>query len=202
MPDESYNLFVSQLNDACANFPNLKIKENENKKILKGTVTINNSDNTANKSYLIEIHWQDGFPFKFPVLYEVGDDIPCEADWHKYSNNSCCITVDYDESLKCKNGITVLQFIKTEVIPYLANQWYRQISGKYKSEYSHGEKAHIEFMFDLAFGGKKINIGRNDKCFCSSNKKYKKCHEPIIEEMQKIGKKNTIEFFKSKGIII
>jgi hypothetical protein len=202
MPDESYNLFVSQLNDVCAHFPNLRIKEKENRKILKGTVTINNSDNTANKSYSIEIHWKNGFPYQFPILYEVGGDIPCEADWHKYPNNSCCITVDYDENLKCKSGITILQFIQKEVIPYLANQWYRQISGKYKAEYSHGEKAHIEFMFNLAYSGRKINMGRNEKCFCGSSKKYKHCHESIIECMKKAGKETMIKFLISKGISI
>jgi len=56
----------------------------------------------------------------------------------------------------------------------LANQWYKQITGKYKNEYSHGDKGQIEGFYDYAFGEKKNNLGRNDKCFCGSNKKYKK----------------------------
>lgn len=202
MPDESYGLFVSQLKEVCVAYPHLRIKETAGRKILKGAIKIENSEKTDSKSYLIEIHWADGFPYKFPILYEVGGDIPCEPDWHKYSSEACCITVDYDENLKCRNGITVSYFVKTEVIPYLANQWHKQVTGNFKAEYSHGEKARFEFLLDFAFGNRKIDIGRNDKCFCGSNKKYKKCHSDIIEGMRKIGKESTKKFLMSKGIFI
>jgi hypothetical protein len=130
-------------------------------------------------------------------LYEVGGDIPCEEYFHKYSDNSCCITAFIDEFFICKNSITVLQFVKEQVISYLANQWYRQITGKYKNEYSHGDKGQIEGFYDYAFGEKKNNLGRNDKCFCGSNKKYKKCCLTLISKIQQVGKERMIQYLNS-----
>ncbi|MDR3156628.1 MAG: SEC-C domain-containing protein [Lactobacillales bacterium] len=167
------------------------------KQYLKGTIEVSDTEHTISKSYLIEIHFTEGFPYRFPKLYEVGGDIPCEADFHKYSDSSCCITAFIDELFKCKNSITVLQFVKEQVIPYLANQWYRQITGEYKNEYSHGDKGQVEGLYDYAFGEKKNNLGRNDECFCGSNKKYKKCCLTIISNIQLIGKERILQFINS-----
>jgi hypothetical protein len=186
--------FVSQLNDVCQEFPHLRIKTLDEKQYLKGTIEISDTGQAISKSYSIEIHFEEGFPYRFPKLYEVGNDIPCGADFHKYSDNSCCITAPIDEFFKSKNGITVLQFVKEQVIPYLANQWYREITGKYKNEYSHGEKGQIEGFYDYAFGEKKNNLGRNDKCFCNSSKKYKKCCLTLIANIQQIGKEKLIKY--------
>jgi hypothetical protein len=194
---DNYLSFVSQLNDVCREFPHLRIKTLDEKQYLKGTIEVSDAEHTAKKNYLIEIHFAEGFPYRFPKLFEVGGDIPCEADFHKYSNNSCCITAPIDEFFKCKNGITVLQFINEQVIPYLANQWYRQITGKFKDEYSHGNKGQLECLCDYAFGEKKNNLGRNDKCFCGSNKKYKKCCMPFIAQIQQVGKEKMTQYLNS-----
>jgi hypothetical protein len=194
---DNYLSFVSQLNDVCQEFPHLRIKTLDGKQYLKGTIEISDAEQTATKSYLIEIHFAEGFPYCFPKLYEVGGDIPCKADFHKYPDNSCCITVSFNEFLECANGMSVLQFIKKQAIPYLANQWYRQLTGKYKNEYSHGDKGKIECLCDYAFGEKKIHMGRNDKCFCGSNKKYKKCCLTLISKIQQVGKEKMIQYLNS-----
>ena len=194
---DNYQFFVSQLNDVCKVFPHLRIKTLDGKQYLKGTIEISDAKLTATKSYSIEIHFTEGFPYRFPKLYEVGGDIPCGEDFHKYSDDSCCITAPIDEFFKCKNGITVLQFVKEQVIPHLANQWYKQITRKYKNEYSHGDKGQIEGFYDYAFGEKKNNLGRNDKCFCGSNKKYKKCCQTLITKIQQIGKEKMIQYLNS-----
>ena len=194
---DNYLSFVSQLNDVCQEFPHLRIKTLDGKQYLKGTIKISDTEQTATKSYSIEIHFTEGFPYRFPKLFEVGGDIPCEADWHINSDNSCCITAYLNEFFKCKNGISVLQFVKKEVIPYFANQWYRQLTGKYKNEYSHGEKGQLECLYDYAFGEKKIHIGRNENCFCGSNKKYKKCCLTLISEIQQVGKEKMMKYLNS-----
>jgi len=194
---DNYQSFVSQLNDVCQKIPHLRIKTLDERQYLKGTIEISNTEQTATKSYSIEIHFAEGFPYRFPKLYEVGDDIPCEADFHKYPDNSCCITVGYNEFLECVKGISVLQFIKKQVVPYLANQWHRQLTGKYKNEYSHGEKGQLECLCDYAFREKKLYTGRNNKCFCGSNKKYKKCCQTLITKIQMIGKEKMTQYLNS-----
>jgi len=207
-----YDLFVSQLENTCVEFPNLKIKSVEDKKYLKGVIDIPNSD----KSFLIEIHYKDGFPYRFPKLFEVGGDIPCGSDWHKYSDSSCCITVEPDEILKCKIGISLSTFVNNEVIPHLANQLHRKITGKYLNEYSHHKEGLFEFFSELmkttnkklwceyvlcSFGKKKINIARNEKCFCGSGIKFKKCHNVIFNKIREIGEKNMSNYLKEMELI-
>lgn len=205
---DSYYLFEKQLIDAIKEFPNLQIKEKGTVKYLKGILDIKNHEQKYIRSFLIEIHYSEGFPYRFPLLLEVGDDINCHPDWHKYDDNSCCIAIEPDEILKCHNGMTITRFIRNEVIPYLANQCYKIITGKYKDEYAHGVEGLISYYTELmktsdkdkwlqninyAFNIEKHNIGRNKPCFCGSGKKIKKCHSLIFNQLNLIGRKNLIK---------
>lgn len=192
--------FERELEAVIDEFSQLKIKKEGNVPFLKGILDIPDDENNIVGSFAIEIYPTVGFPYRFPKLLEVGGDIPCEVDWHKYSDNSCCLTVPANEILICKNGITILRFIKEHAIPYFANQLYRKKTGKYLNEYSHGIKGIYEFYVDLfhskdfsiwikclnvAMGKSKIE--RNSPCYCGSNIKYKKCHLPIECELANIG---------------
>jgi hypothetical protein len=206
----NYTLFESQLSDACKYFPNLRVKSKNGRKYLKGTIDIRNSEQLFVKSFLIEIHYSERFPYRFPLLFEVGGDIPCHPDWHKYSDNSCCITVEPYEILQCKQGVSIPQFINQQVIPYLANQCYKKVVGKYKNEFSHGKQGLIEYYTDLmgtsdskkwiqyvkyAFGIDSLKIRRNDPCICGSGKKFKSCHDAIFYKIKQIEKDNIIKHF-------
>lgn len=208
----SYNTFKSQLSETCINFPNLQIKTKEGKQYLKGTIDILNSEQKTVRSFLIEIHWTEKFPYRFPKLFEVGGDIPCLADYHKYPDNSCCITVEPDEILECKQGISVTKFIVKHVIPYFANQCYKMIYGIYKDEYPHGKNGIIMYYENLmkttdkdtwikyvkyAFGEEKFLIGRNDLCLCGSGIKFKRCHNIVFDKLRQIGKGNILIHFAS-----
>ena len=176
---------------------------------LKGILDIPNDIGNIVGSFSVEIYPTEKFPYRFPKLFEVGNDIPREADWHKYSDNSCCLTVEPDEILKCKNGMSIIPFIDTIAIPYFANQLYRIRTGGYLNEYSHGEQGYIEFFTDLiktknqiqwcdyvkfAFGIEKKDIGRNEKCFCGSGMKFKNCHNIVFDKIRQIGKENILNY--------
>lgn len=179
---------------------------------LKGILDIPNDVGNIVGSFSVEIHSTENFPYRFPKLLEVGNEIPREADWHKYSDNSCCLTVEPDEILKCKNGMSIIPFVEKIAIPYFANQIYRKQTGKYLNEYSHGSDGLREYYCDLfkskdrniwvrslngAFGNKKTE--RNAKCYCNSGVKYKLCHLKVEEILRTIGK--TIVLKNLKEII-
>ncbi|MFA5640432.1 MAG: hypothetical protein WC946_08135 [Bacteroidales bacterium] len=208
--NDSYAIFESQLNDACNSFQNLRVKSIDGKCYLKGTLDILNTDNILVGSFLIEVRWSEGFPYRFPALFEVGGDIPCEPDWHKYKNNSCCVTVEPDEIHKCKHGITVTQFISNYAIPYFANQCYKRIEGKYFDEYPHGKEGLIRYYtelmgtsdtnlwreyLELAFGKRPLKIKRDDPCICKNGKKFEKCHLKTFETLRDIGIVNINRHF-------
>lgn len=205
-------LFSNQLVDVVQKYPNLKIlKDAEGVSYVQGILDIPNDINEIAGHFLIEVHCSEGFPNRFPILFETGGEIPIEADWHKYKDGSCCITVWPDEVLKCKNGISVLFFIEKYAIPYFANQIHKKQTGEYKNgEYAHGIKGISQFYetllktsdkelwiqyFKNVFRNLKVPIGRNDMCFCGSEEKYKNCHLDVFMTLRQIGEKRIVNDF-------
>lgn len=201
-------LFTEQLNIAKKRYPDLKIlQDNEGLPFLRGVLAIPNDRNEIVGYYLIEIHYQEEFPHRFPILYEIGGEIPNEADWHKYSDGRCCITVMADEKLICKNGISVAMFISKCAIPFFANSIYKKLTGDYKNgEYAHGIKGINQFYTSLlrtddkelwiryfrnAFKGLPVVSPRNEPCFCGSGVKFKFCHQKVFDDLRQIGEEQV-----------
>lgn len=206
--------FEKQIASFISEYPFFQKKTINEVSYLKGILDIPNDEGTVAGSFLVEIHPSNDFPYAFPILYEMGDEIPCEADWHKYSDNSCCLTVPAEEKLMCKNGITLGWFVQNVAIPYFANQLYKKQTGHYLQEYSHGKDGVWEFYKGLfrssdrnvwkhclknAFGNSKYE--RNAICYCNSGKKYKKCHLPVENDIRIIGKARIINDLKFLGLI-
>ena len=213
MKTNNQNNFQEQLKAVIRKYPNLAIKEKNGCNYLKGILDIYNDKFEVVGNFLVEIHYKEGFPFRFPTLYEVGGIIPHHPDWHKYNDGSCCITVEPAEILKCKHGITVLEYIEQQAIPFLANFIHRKVIGFYKNgEYSHGPSGLVEFYsgllktsdrelwvkyFKYTFRNENFDDSRNKLCFCGSNKKYKRCHLMIFETFQSIGELQVLKDFKN-----
>lgn len=202
---DSYEQFCDQVPEALQRFPKLtQVTSQDGKTIIRGEIDIVDKAGHYWESYEVEIHHADGFPFKFPDVYEVGGKIPKNADWHIYEDSkTCCIAVLPEEMIKCRNGIKLSQFIENEVIPYFFNQTHRREEGYYAhGEYSHGYRGMLEFfeselkttgdpratistLFKLATTPKP---NRTHNCFCGRKIKYRKCHRAAYEKLVGIGK--------------
>lgn len=209
---DNYKKFCDQLEEVIIKYPNLSIANKNGEKFLKGILDIPNDESIIVSSYLVEIYFTNYFPFRFPKLYEIGGDIPNNIDWHKFADNSCCITVLPDEILKCKTGIGLLEFIEKYCFSFFANHIFRKREGQYlNGEYGHGIKGVQEFYSNLLktaevnkwlsyfryiFLGVGNKYGRNDKCFCDSNEKFKNCHLKIFELLREIGYEQCLYDFK------
>ncbi len=185
-------------------YPNLKILHDKNDiSYLKGILDIPNDLHEIVGHFLVEVHCSEKFPFRFPILFEIGGEIPNNADSHKYEDTSCCITVLADEILICKNGIAISFFIEKYAIPYFANFIYKKQTGEYKNgEYAHGIQGISQFYESLmktdnrdlwiqyykyTFRNLKVESRRNDPCFCGSGDKYKQCHFEVFNNLWLIG---------------
>lgn len=210
--ESNYNLFCDQLSETILEYPNLEIIRNGNSQYLKGILDIPNDHGAICQSFLMEIHFTPLFPFRFPILFETGADIPNEADWHKYPNGSCCITVEADEIIKCKHGITVKEFIRNHCIAFFANYLYKLVEGNYMNgEYKHGIDGIKQFYQEL-FHSSNIDtwisciehvyvktiypVHRNEICFCGSTLKFKFCHKKIFDKMLIIGHERILHDLK------
>ncbi|MDD3078457.1 MAG: SEC-C domain-containing protein [Paludibacter sp.] len=202
--------FELELQSVIEKYPDLSIrKKTDGSGYLKGILNIPDDLGRIAGSFSIEIHSTSTFPYRYPKVYEVGGDIPIEADWHKYDDNSCCLTVEQKELIDCHYGIILIHFVEKIVIPYFANQIYRKATGHYLNEYPHGLYGIKMFYSDL-FGSHDINFWktcvincftkgkfeRNHKCYCGSGKKFKHCHLPIEEKLQMLGKEKVMNDLK------
>ena len=207
----SYQEFCNQIPEALQRFEKLKQITCQNGKVfIRGEIDVVDKAGHYWESYKVEIHHADGFPFKFPDVYEVGGKIPRIADWHIYEDSySCCLTVPPLEMIKCRNGITLVNFIGNEVLPYFFNQTHRREEGYYTNgEYSHGYVGVLEFFeTELKTAGDvraTINMlfkiattrkpDRTHDCFCGKKVKYRKCHRGAYEKLVVIGKEQLMKF--------
>ncbi|MBK8564444.1 MAG: SEC-C domain-containing protein [Saprospiraceae bacterium] len=198
----SYQTFVSQLGAAVEAYPKLSIVEENGEKFLRGTFDVVDDDGRFWESHEIEIRWQQGFPNCFPKLFEIGGKIHRIADWHTYTDGSCCITIPPKEILLCRNGITVLDFIHEHVRPHLFNQTHRRIEGYYANgEFKHDVEGFWQFyeqelkttdrvkiVKTLHAAIKKEKSSKQGPCFCGSGKPYEKCHRQTVIWLRQLGR--------------
>ena len=207
------SVFEQHLTTAVERYPSLGIVGKSGHQYLKGILDIPDGSGAIVASYLVEIKDSPGYPMRFPGAFEVGGDIPVGADTHKGSDNLLCLTVDADEILQCSRGINLVDFIGRVLIPHLAHQHYRRITGHYLQEYAHFSAGIREFyeelfgtsdydiwrkIFNSIFANK---IGRNDPCPCNSGKKYKFCHQIAGEKLKTIGSEQAENDFKELNVL-
>lgn len=202
-------LFQRELKGVIEKYPNLTIHTKNRLGYLKGILDIHDKNGQILGQYSIEIFESEGYPYRFPKLYEVGGEIPSLPDWHKYDNGLCCLCVVQEEILSCYKGINLVFFIEKIAIPYFANQIFRKSEGRYLNEYSHGLKGYMEFYSDL-FKSSDINqwelfsdycfnkpsMGRNESCYCGSGEKFKKCHLLVEDVLRVLGKEIVMSDIK------
>lgn len=211
----SYDLFVEQLAKAEECYPKLKRKMIGETYILAGELDIKDANGKFWESYQVEISYEQGFPFCFPSLYETGGKIPKIGDWHIYEDTlSCCVKVKPAEIIRCLNGITLLEYIKEEALPYLFNQTHRRLEGYYvNGEYSHGVGGLYEFYSEelktgddiektlklIHFIAKNPMPNRTSLCFCGSGVKFRNCHRVAFKKLKQISEIILLEHVYNIG---
>lgn len=200
----SSEIFESQIGPAIEKYPKLnRAITSEGKVILKGQLEVIDACGKFWESFEVEIHTVSGFPLQFPQVFEVGGKIPRIADWHIYEDTkSCCVAIPPEESIACKQGISLVKFIDDFVLPYFFNQAFRRVEGYYiNGEYSHGIQGIFEF-YDEAFntGGSvsemihlmkmmaltHIKPGRTHDCFCGRKQKFRHCHRDSFNQLSEL----------------
>lgn len=193
------NKVLEQVTDALKHFPHLHLRTLGEKIFLAGRIELFDEAGKFIDSYEIEIHPTDNYPDNFPKLYEVGGQIPRNIDWHVYSDGSCCLAVQIEEIIACRQRIGLTEFIRKYVCGFLFSQTFRKRNGYFYRERSHGFMGTLEYykevlglqsissVYDaLQIATSKAEIKSNSKCFCGSNKKFQKCHRMKLRELVKL----------------
>jgi len=200
-----YNIFINQIDQVVERYSNFNIVEDSEEKYLQGELQVVDRSGVFWESYQLEIKHHPDFPYRFPKVFEISDKIPKIADWHINKDHSFCIDVDASEIIKCKDGLSLIEFIEKELTPYLFNQTHRKVQGHYVGgEYSHGLKGIYEFYSDSLKTGDNVRKtlslmmfiathsrpNRSNKCFCESGELFRHCHRKAYDELKVLGQKH------------
>lgn len=203
------SIFVNEACQIGQVYHHLAYEERGDIPVVFGNIELRR-DGECIDSYEIEIHYREGYPYIFPLLFETGGKIPKNIDWHIFeSTGNCCLKAFPEEILICKKGITLINFIEHQVIPYLFHQTFRRENGFFLRERSHGQQGFIEFFKDVLKSQNIINIihslnfvlKRNEPnrvadCFCGSGKKYRNCHKDSYNVLSEFSNYDLAHFIK------
>lgn len=183
---------------------------------------------TKSDSYHIKIDLGP-YPNYFPALFEIDERIPRKPDRHIYINTgACCLTTLAKSQILLKTKIKTLRdFIKEIVIPYLQNNSFYELHGRYNTlEYPHHHQGVVDGYKDILkisdefilakvifnrINGTRLKI--HHLCYCGTGVKLKKCtnglHDQSYREFKLIDKKlveidftsHFLPLLKEKGYI-
>lgn len=186
---DSYRKFIKEIPVVIAKFSRLEKVELPDKVILRGDIDLFAEEGELVDTYQIEIHPKEDYPKSYPLVFETGGRLPHNIDWHVYDDGHWCIGTPAEEAIECAMGITLESFILKEVQGFLYSQTFRQKNGFFYRERSHDVIGSLEYYKDFlelpnvleAYKAIRKLVSDNEqkstsKCFCGSNKKYKKCH--------------------------
>jgi len=196
--------FLEDLEEAKEKYPFLEYEYREGKEYpFKLTDNFEVSDNEGNHwgTFSASVYFHHRYPKEFPLLQDQSKAFPWKVDWHiSPRDGDCCVCGVIEQEEKAALGISILKFIDEYVISFYANQLYKKHFGYYKNgEYAHNgegvwEALEEEFKTKDRKEIKRLlkenrkKRGRNDVCFCGSGIKFKRCHLPrknIIEKVMK-----------------
>ena len=197
--DSGITCFKEEAIDIHKYYPELTYFEStEGIPYISGELKLNDDHGLYIDSYFIRIVPKQTYPYQFPYVFETGRRIPVNIDWHLFSDGHCCFKSIPEETLLCKQGITLLWFIEQQVKPYFYNQKYREMHGYFLHERSHGMEGNLEFFKDvfktndltkiaqgLMFIKGRKEPDRVSNCFCGSGIKYRKCHRETFRSLSK-----------------
>lgn len=183
-------------------FPKLVYCTNKDLRCLKGKLDICDTKGQYWDSFEIAIEIPKNYPHGVPIVLELSDNIDRDDDRHISQEGFCCVDITHELLFQAKRGIKMIDFIKVQVYPYLANQLYFDSVGEYANgEYQHHFDGVKQFYKEkLGLTDPKIIIAlleliidnklssRNSPCPCGGTK-IKNCHENEVKFLKSVGKK-------------
>lgn len=189
----------NNIEDVLLKFPNLSFNPDNN--ILEGSIDIEEGD-----KYFVKISLEK-FPHLFPKVWETNERIPRKADRHINSDNTLCFTTQANMEIYLATNVkTINDFLELILKPYLINNSFFEINKSYRfGEFSHNiiiatKDTYSKILNTENVSGIKLAVNKliyggkfrpNDKCFCGSDKKIKKCdnHLEKIKLLSKVSYK-------------
>lgn len=185
--------------DLRAHYPNLHLYREENSEPeIRGTFPVRSAAGKELDHYLISIRLPGGYPKDLPIVRELGGRIPWYADYHVFTDGTCCCLLPEDRSRCFPIGAPFKQFLDGPVHDFFLGQSLVALGEPWPfGEWSHGKEGIHEFYSELIGTDDKKTIIRflkvltklNSKphwdCPCGSGKKIRDCCQAKISEYRR-----------------
>lgn len=202
-----FELFEYEAKQIPSYYPLLKIERNLNGNVyLKGLIELKDDKDNVIESYNIEVYPTHEYPYRYPLVFEIGGKVPRNVNWHVFEvSGNCCLGSIPEEISKCAKGLTLLAFFNEIVVSYFYAQIFRKENGYFLKERPHGIDGDFDFYFEILRTTDLIKIirylsyiksnpqpERTSICFCGSEVKYRKCHKLAYTAFAKV-RENEID---------
>jgi hypothetical protein len=201
------NKVIKDIDQSILSYPLLKHVEEGGYVRVVGEIPLIHPDKGEFDRYEVTIWFPQSYPKCFPKVIETSKKIPREDFRHVNPDQTLCLAVEPEEEAIAKNGISFKYFLDKVLVPHLARETYREMSGAYvDGEYAHGNCGIWQFYESvLETTDKNIIVseleeiiyskwqGRNELCKCGSGQKFKRCHLEKWNTIMKSGRGYVIE---------
>jgi hypothetical protein len=163
----------------------------------------------------VKIEFPSDYPFSEPRAYDSEDHFPHIADRHFYKDGRCCMWIPPKSEWSATDPEALLKFLDQVVLFFhrqlIADAWPPHIPFLWPGgEWGHGVSGYLELLAEKMVGEENSNptllplilgirsVGRNDKCPCGSNRKYKKCHLQRVEKLRGVLSLEDLDWISSR----
>lgn len=195
------NKLLDEIKNTLEDYPLLQLIEDGQYVRVEGDIVLSEDEYGEFDRYSVSISFPKCYPNCFPKVVETNKKIPREDYRHVNPDGTLCLAVEPEERMLTKQGIKFKFFLDKVLIPHLSRETFRELNGSYADgEYDHGYAGIWQFYSKkLETNDKQVILSelkqmtatkwpnRNSFCFCGSNKKFKRCHQPKWEELKKLG---------------
>lgn len=187
-------LFATEKSSVEAAYPNLNFHVNGDV-VVRGTLPVIFEGETLDR-YLVDIELPRDYPTGVPVVREVGERIPQDADHHMSADGTACVLLPDERWRVWPKGSTLLQFLEGPVRNFFLGQSLFELGDAWPfGQWGHGADGIREYYSDLLatevarvivryldlLASKKIKGHR--VCPCGSGKRLRDCHRSIIDDL-------------------
>lgn len=184
------NIDKHDLAEVERRFPKLRLGEYLGKKALVGVIDVSDAEGNFLEEFEVALLIPEKCPYGVPDLFETSQKLPRGEDDHVNPIGLCCVEMDLDLMVQARRGIRLSDFLTKKVYPFFLSILHKISEGTYPGgDYAHGTEGRLQryrerfntnddfFVLDaleLALSGR--SVGRNDLCWCGSDRKAKRCH--------------------------
>jgi hypothetical protein len=181
--------YEKQLAAVRTKYPQLHAANSESKTQIVGTLPVGEGETIIDR-FAISIEIPTDYPQSLPIVREIGGRIPNHIDNHIVdSSGICCVMLPDQRWELWPEGSSLVQFIDVPVRNFFLGQALVALGQPWPfSEWSHGEKGHIEYYKTIFGTDDEIAIGKflvflyQDRvkghwlCPCGNGRILRQCH--------------------------